>query len=146
MIFLDSPLLELRVEIGIGKAALCPVLEHDDVAMVGAEFGMELSAPTSRREGLGLVHPNLGWVHMPPPLEVAFAPTVMRHDDDLDTRRSDRWDQLAHVLVQPDCFGRLLGRLIELAAFAHEIVVGVDDQQGGAVCGMGGSRHGLSPN
>jgi hypothetical protein len=43
--FLDAPLFELGVEIGIGEATLCPVLMHDHVVIVGAEFGIELSAP-----------------------------------------------------------------------------------------------------
>jgi hypothetical protein len=47
---LDPPLLELSVEIGIGEAALRPVLEHDDVAGLGTELGMELSTPTSGGE------------------------------------------------------------------------------------------------
>jgi hypothetical protein len=32
------------------------------------------------------------------------------------------------------------------AALAHEIVVGVDDEVGGAVCGVGGRPHLSSPN
>src|SRR5260370_9307518 len=94
---------------------------------------MELSAPASGSESLDLVPQNLAWVHMLPPLVVLFSPAVMRHDDDLDTRRADRRNQLAHVLVEADRFGRLLGRLVELPPFAHEIVVGVDDQQRGAL-------------
>jgi hypothetical protein len=58
--FLDPPLFELGIQIGVGEAALRPVLKHEDVAMAGAEFGMELSAPTSGSEALGLVRPNLG--------------------------------------------------------------------------------------
>ncbi len=85
---------------------------------------------------MALVRPNLGWVHMLPPSIVAFSPAVMRHDDDLDTRRSDGGNQITHVVVEADRFGRLLGSLVKLAAFAHEIVVRVDDQQGGAVCGV----------
>src|SRR5467141_3029499 len=99
-------MFELGIEIGIGEAALCPVLKHDNVPMVGTELGMELSAPTSGSERLGLVHPNLGWIHMLPPLVVAFSPAVMRHDHHLDTRRSDRGNQLAHVVVEADRFGR----------------------------------------
>ena len=49
---LDPPLLELGVEIGIGEAALPPVLQHDDVAIAGAEFGMERSAPSTGGEAL----------------------------------------------------------------------------------------------
>src|SRR6266446_8473543 len=70
----------------------------------------------------------------------------MRHDDDLETRRSDRGHQRAHVVVEADRFGRLPGRLVERAACAHAIVGGVDDQQGGAVCGVGGRGHGWSPH
>src|SRR5574341_319092 len=72
--FLDPPLCELGVEIDIGEVALPPVLQHDDVAIAGAVFGMELSAPTSGAEALGLVRPNLGCVHMAPPSIVAFSP------------------------------------------------------------------------
>jgi hypothetical protein len=88
--FVDPPLFELGVEIGIGEAALPPVLMHNDVAIARAEFGMELSASTSASEAVALVRPHLGRVHMLPPDIVAFSPAVMRHDDDLDTRRSDR--------------------------------------------------------
>src|SRR3989442_668620 len=130
---LDPMLCELGVEVGIGEAALCPVLKHDDVASAGTELGMELSAPRSGGECVDLVPLNLGGVHMLPPLVVVFAPAVMRHDDDLDTRRPDRRNQLAHVVVETDRFGRLSGGLVELAAFTHEIVVGIDDQQSGAV-------------
>jgi hypothetical protein len=83
---------------------------------------------------------------MLPAFIVAFSPAVMRHDDDPDTRGSNGGNQLAHVLVEAGRFGRLLGSLVEFAAFAHEIVVRVDDQQSGEVCGVGGRCHGLSPN
>ncbi len=52
---LDPMLCELGVEVGIGEAALCPVLKHDDVASAGAELGMELSAPRSGGEAVDLV-------------------------------------------------------------------------------------------
>src|SRR6267143_889509 len=118
-------LFELGVEVGIGEAALRPVLKHDDVTIAGTELGMELSAPSSGGEAAALVRPNLGRAHMLPSLVVTFAPAGMRHDDDLDARPSDRWNQPAHVAVEADLFGRLPGRLVELAAFTHEIVVGV---------------------
>lgn len=73
---------------------------------------------------------------MLPPVVVTFSPAVMRHDDDLDARRSDCSNQLTHVVVEPDRLGRLLGSLVELAAFAHEIVVRVDDEKSGMVCGV----------
>jgi len=90
------------------------VLEHDDVAIAGAEFRMELSVPSSGGERLGLIRHNLGWVHVLPPNVVAFSPAVMRHDDDLYTRRSDRRNQLAHVVVEADRFGCFLDSLVEL--------------------------------
>ena len=112
--FLDSPLCELGVEISIGEAALSPVLQHDDVASAGAKFGMKLSTPTSGGEALALVRANRGWVHMFPANVVAFAPAVVRYDNDLDARRLDRGNQLAHVVVETDRFGRLPRRLVEL--------------------------------
>ncbi len=57
---LDPMLCELGVKIGIGEAALCPVLKHDDVASAGTELGMELSAPRSGGGGVDLVPLNLG--------------------------------------------------------------------------------------
>jgi hypothetical protein len=122
------------------------VLEHDDVAIAGAEFGMELSAPASGSEALSLVCPDLRWVDMVPSFIVALSPAVMRHDDDLDTCRSDRRNQFTHVIVEAHRFRCLLGALVEFATFAHEIVIGVDDQEGGAVCGVCGGCHGLPPN
>jgi hypothetical protein len=76
MMFSIPPLGELGVEIGMGEAALPPVLQHDDVTIAGTEFGMERSAPTAGGEALALVRPNLSWVHMLPPLVVAFVPKV----------------------------------------------------------------------
>jgi len=51
--FLDFPLFELGVEIGIGEAALAPVFMHDDVAVAWSEFRMELSAPRFQRRNPG---------------------------------------------------------------------------------------------
>jgi hypothetical protein len=39
---------------------------------------------------------------------------VVRYDNDLDARRSGRGNQLAHVVVETDRFGRLPRRLVEL--------------------------------
>src|SRR5260221_336035 len=65
-------------------------------------------------------------------------------------RRADRRYQLAQVVVHDNRFCGLLGRRVELAALAHEIVVGVNDQQGGAVGDVGGRCnihvHWVSPN
>jgi len=63
---------------------------------------------------------------------MAVPPPMMRHNNDLNTRRPDRGDQLPHVVIEADRVGRFLGRVVEFAAFAHEVVVGIDDQQGGA--------------
>ena len=76
---LDPPLCELGVEVGIGEATLSPVLEHDDNAKAGAEFGMELSGPASGGEAAALVRPNLGRVHVLPPKIVAVSPSPMGH-------------------------------------------------------------------
>ena len=90
MISWISRCLSWASRIGIGEAALAPVFMHDDVAVAWSEFRMELSAPGSSGETLGLVHANLGWVHTLPPFKVAFSPAMMRNDDHLDVRRADR--------------------------------------------------------
>jgi hypothetical protein len=40
----DAVLLELQIEIGVGKAARSPVLAGDDIARLGLEIVMERSA------------------------------------------------------------------------------------------------------
>jgi hypothetical protein len=72
-----AALLELDVQIGIGEAALGPVLEQDDVAGLRTELGVEPSTPAAVRDPLGLFHPGLGRVHVMPPVIVAFAPAVV---------------------------------------------------------------------
>ena len=51
---------------------------------------------------------------------VAFSLAVMQHDDDLDTPRIAGIS--LHIVVEPDRFGRLPRGLVELTAFAHEII------------------------
>src|SRR6187200_2858697 len=53
--FLNPTLLELSIKIGIGKAALCPVLKHDYITFARTKFRMELAAPSSSSETPGLV-------------------------------------------------------------------------------------------
>ncbi len=42
---LDPALFEFGVQVGIGEAALRPVLVHDDISRPGTELGIELSTP-----------------------------------------------------------------------------------------------------
>ena len=46
---LDPALLELHVEIGVCKAALRPMFLDHDIALLGAELGVELATPAADR-------------------------------------------------------------------------------------------------
>jgi len=68
---------------------------------------------------------------MIPVLIVARLPTAVRDDHHLDARRADGAVQPAQVVEQPDLIGDRLDARIDLAALGQEIVVGVDEKQGG---------------
>jgi hypothetical protein len=49
---MDSMLLELEIQIGVGEAAGAPMLLDDDFAWVWREFGTELATPSAVLKGL----------------------------------------------------------------------------------------------
>src|SRR6267143_966236 len=62
---------------------------------------------------IGTTDRVFSWVQLPGS-RFGQGQAVMRHDDDLYTRRSDRRNQLAHVVVEADRFGCFLDSLVEL--------------------------------
>src|SRR5262249_23085177 len=46
----DAVLRELQIQVGVGEAALSPVLPDDDIAVTGREIGMELTTPRPLRK------------------------------------------------------------------------------------------------
>src|SRR5438876_12392581 len=87
---LDTMLLELRIEIGVGEAALCPMFVDDDISLLRPEFRMKLAAPAAGFEDFRLMRAHLHRVHVLPSVEVTFVSPVVRYDEYLDTRGSNR--------------------------------------------------------
>ena len=98
---------------------------------------MKLATPAASFEDFRLMRAQLHRVHVLPSVEVTVVSPVVRYDEYPDACGSNRRKQFAEVVEQARRLSRLLDQLVQFAALAHEIVVGVDDQQGGAVCGVG---------
>jgi hypothetical protein len=68
---------------------------------------------------------------------------MVGNDHNRYSRRAHSRDELPHVFIEA-CVRRGLERLfVHLAAFAHEIVVGIDDQECGVVVGIGRADRSL---
>src|SRR5207245_2350495 len=130
---LDTMLLELRIEIGVGEAALCPMFVDDDVPLLRSEFRIKLAAPAAGLEDSRMKRAHLRRVHMLPSVEVTFVSPVVWYDEYLDTCGSNRRKQFAEVIEQARRLRRLLDQFVQFAALAHEIVVGVDNEEGGMI-------------
>ena len=78
----DAVLAKLLVEVGVGEAALRPVLLGDDVARLRREVGMPFAAPFAAGEGMARHHRLLRRIGVLPVLVVAgFPPAMRRHED-----------------------------------------------------------------
>ncbi|HIH2752134.1 TPA: hypothetical protein ACYLN4_007995 [Burkholderia lata] len=60
---------------------------------------------------------------------IAFAPTMVGGDEDLQAGGASRVEHLPHVLDDIVRFQRRAAEFVELASLRQEIVVGIDDQQ-----------------
>jgi hypothetical protein len=65
----------------------------------------------------------------------------VRGDDDLEAGRPDGREQLPDVLAQADGFGDFPQPRVDLAAVGEEVVVRVDEHEGGPA-GVIGGGHG----
>src|SRR5262245_46251281 len=104
----DVVLLQLHVEVGIGEAALSPVLPDDDVTVPRREIGMELTSPRSLREVMVLLDVPLSGIDVPPALIVPLFPLAMRDDEDANASVPGRSVDRTQVLEQTDFFRDLL--------------------------------------
>ena len=75
-------------------------------------------------------------------LIVARLPAMMRNDNHLDAGGADGPVQPAEIVEKPDFVGDRLDTRIDLAARRQEIVVGVDEEQGGPLAWIGGLGDG----
>src|ERR1700739_702417 len=120
-------LLQEFCEIGISEAILRPMLVSDNISRFGSELGMPITAPSIDCESLLLLCLDLRRINVQPAIKIIVACPMVRNDEDLDPGRPYRWNKLSHVFVVTDRICSRFGYGIELAAFAHEIVVGIND-------------------
>lgn len=85
----DAVLLELHVEVSIGKSALPPVLMGDDITVSRREINVKLTAPASLRKRMPAHDALLGRIDVLPALVVAGFPLAMRNDEDTNAGSSD---------------------------------------------------------
>jgi hypothetical protein len=112
----DSPLLKLKIEIGIGKSALRPVLFDDDVISVRHKIRVPFSAPRSFGERLQLLYQLLTWVRMIPALVIARLPSAMRNEEDPDAGGSRTRDDRTEMFEKTDFVRNLLHHRPDLSA------------------------------
>src|SRR3984893_5345877 len=129
----DALLFKLKVEIGVGKTALAPVLVDDDVAFLRHKVRMPFSAPRPRCERVALLYQTLSRIRMIPVIVIAGLPAAMRYVEDLDIGFAGGIDGDAEIVEQSDVCGDVAQHREELAAVREKVVVGVDQQQASAL-------------
>ncbi len=95
----------LHIQVGVGKAALRPMLMGDDIAGLGREIRMPFAAPFAAGEAVPLHNGALCRVGMIPVFIIARLPAAMGHDDNLNPRTSDGLVDAAKIVEQPDRVG-----------------------------------------
>src|SRR5271155_4571613 len=106
------------------------MLLRDDLAGKRLEIGVETSAPGPVSENMSRRGGGLDGRHrLPMFIGIAFAPTMVRGDEDLDAIRPSGGEDLPHMLdniVRLECRA---AEFVELAALRQKVVVGIDDKQ-----------------
>src|SRR5262245_56282423 len=94
---MDAVLLELQIQICVGKATGTPMLCGDNLAWLGRELGANLTAPCAAFEAL--VHPCclLNGRHVLPRLVVAGAVSMMHRIEDPKLRLPCGIQNLKHM-------------------------------------------------
>src|SRR5580704_16223649 len=104
------------------------MLLSDDLVRTRLKIGMKTSAPSSVSEGMSLRGRGLDRRHrLPMVIGIAFTPTMVRGDDDLDAGRSSRSEDLSDVLDNVVGLERRATQFVELATLRQEVVVWIDD-------------------
>jgi hypothetical protein len=142
----DSVLLELEVEIGVGKAVLGPVLLDDDVDRLRHEIGMPFAPPCAFGKNLPLARSDLVRVRMVPAFIVAGLPAMVRYDEYPDAGLADRGGDGPQIVEQPDLPGDVFDQRPELAPFGQEIIIGIDEEQGRPFLRIAVMGHFASPS
>src|SRR5499427_8939196 len=94
---MNAVLLELQIQIGVGKAAGTPVLEGHDVAHLRRELAADLATPGPVLEGLMRPGRFLDGSNVLPGLVVALAVSMMQRIKNAQPRLPRSSQDLQHV-------------------------------------------------
>src|ERR1700730_2400510 len=97
-------LLQLLIQIGIGEAALRPMLLYDDVAVFGYKIGVPFAAPFAASERFSCHHGDLSRVGVAPALIVARLPATMRNEENAHSGSANGQINRLQIGEQPDLF------------------------------------------
>src|SRR5689334_8035676 len=124
---MDPMLLELQIQIGVGKAAGAPMLRRDDVARLRLEPGTNLATPRAEFEGLAGPASPLNRRDVFPSLVVTRTVATMHCIEDAKLRPPSSVQNFPHVRNTLVCFGDGFYAIPYFAALGNEVVVGIND-------------------
>ncbi len=107
---------------------------------------MPASAPTAFGKNLRLVATGLIRRDMPPPREIGWSGAVMGHIDNGHAPFTRQLHDGQHVRNRTDPVHHRLGMRMNLAARRQEIIVGIDQQDGGVRPGINKTGHDDAPD
>ena len=142
---MDAMLLELHIQIGVGKATGTPMLKGHDVPRLRGEFAADLAAPRPVFEGLMRPGCLLDRRDILPGLVVAGTVPMMQRIEDAKPRLPRRMQHLHHMRNPPIGFCHSLQAIPYLASLGHEIVIRIDHQKCSELLVVCHVHHGLSP-
>ena len=139
---MNAVLLELQIQVGIGKAAGAPMLVGDNFAWLWRKFWTDLATPRAVFEALAPPRCPLNGCNVLPGRIVAGTVPVMHGIEDPKFRFARRMQHLLHVRNAIVRFSHGFDPRPDLATLGNEVVVGVDHQESGDVLVIGGVGHG----
>ncbi len=128
---MDAVLLELQIEIGVGKATGAPMLRGDNLARLGLEPGTDLATPGAVLEGLAHPCRSLDGSNILPGLVVAGTVAMMQCIEDAQLRLPRGFENLQHMRNTIIGFRDSPNAVPDLAPFGDEVVVGIEHQKAG---------------
>src|SRR5215470_16190559 len=119
---MDTVLLELQVQIGVGEATGTPVFLCDNLTWRRREFGTELATPCAVFEALVLPRGSLNRRNVGPRFVVARAVAMVHGIEDPKLRLTRGIQDLQHVGNAVVCFSDSFDAGPDLAAVGNEVV------------------------
>src|ERR1700722_16246960 len=129
--FVNAALLELHIQIRVGKAAGTPMLRGDDIARLRFEPGPDFAAPRTVFERLPQPPCFLNGRDVLPGLVVAIAISSMHRVEHPDTSFSRCFKKPLHMRNTLIPLGDALYAIPDLAALGNEVVIRIDQDNSG---------------